>query len=62
VLRSSSTGLILHGQSFVFALAMDWMFVGIIAILGLLGNILMLRVLTMKQEKSRNGWSDQVPF
>jgi len=53
-------GLLLHGQSFVFSIAMDWMFASVISVMGVIGNILMLRVLTMKLDKSRNGWSDQV--
>ena len=55
-------GVKLHGGSYLFPTSFDWMFAGIISLAGLIGNLCMLRILTLKRDKIRNGWSDQTRF
>ena len=55
-------GLLLHNESFLFRSTTEWIFAGIISFLGLFGNVLMLKILTLKEDKTRNGWTDQARF
>ena len=41
---------------------MDWLLTGIIAGVGFLGNFVMLKILTLKRDKMRNGWTDRARF
>ena len=57
------SGLLLHNQSFLFRSTTDWIFAGIISFLGCVGNFVLLKILTLREErKLRNGWSDQTRF
>ena len=42
--------------------AIDWIFTGAISGLGFIANFLMQKILTLKRDKSRNGWTDQARF
>ena len=62
ILHFPAIGIKLHGGSYLFSTSLDWMFAGLISLLGLTGSLCMLRILTLKWDKIRNGWSDQTRF
>lgn len=60
---TSTIGIFLNGDSFLFASETEWLFGTLIAILGLLGNITSVCILTLKSEDLiRRGWAPPKRF
>jgi hypothetical protein len=50
--------LLLHNHSFLLATVTDWLVAGAIAAAGFFGDVVLIKMLTLRREKSRNGWTD----